>query len=115
MPRGDRTGPRGMGPMTGRGAGYCASFAAPEYMNPGAGRFVYGGGAGRGWRNQYYATGLPGWFRAGYAPGWQVSVAGALAPATPADEAGLLKQEAQVLKGRLDAIDRRLADIEEKK
>ncbi|NLG67487.1 MAG: DUF5320 domain-containing protein, partial [Actinobacteria bacterium] len=24
MPRGDGTGPEGMGPMTGRGAGYCA-------------------------------------------------------------------------------------------
>ena len=23
MPQGDRTGPRGMGPMTGRGMGYC--------------------------------------------------------------------------------------------
>jgi len=26
MPRGDRTGPRGMGPMTGRRAGYCADY-----------------------------------------------------------------------------------------
>ena len=29
MPGGDGTGPMGMGPMTGRGAGYCAGFAAP--------------------------------------------------------------------------------------
>lgn len=28
MPRGDRTGPMGMGPMTGRGAGYCGGFGA---------------------------------------------------------------------------------------
>jgi len=34
MPRGDRTGPNGMGPMTGRGAGFCAGFAMPGYMNP---------------------------------------------------------------------------------
>jgi len=27
MPRGDGTGPMGMGRMTGRGAGFCADFA----------------------------------------------------------------------------------------
>jgi len=34
MPRGDGTGPMGMGPMTGRGAGFCAGFAVPGYANP---------------------------------------------------------------------------------
>jgi len=34
MPRGDGTGPAGMGPMTGRGAGYCAGFATPGFANP---------------------------------------------------------------------------------
>ncbi len=32
MPQGDRTGPRGMGPMTGRGMGWCgrgARFSSP--------------------------------------------------------------------------------------
>jgi len=33
MPRGDGTGPMGMGPMTGRAAGYCAGFASPGFMN----------------------------------------------------------------------------------
>ena len=33
MPRGDGTGPMGMGPMTGRRAGFCAGFAAPGAMN----------------------------------------------------------------------------------
>ena len=45
MPRGDRTGPWGTGPMTGRAAGYCAGYAVPGYMNPIGG---YGGGRGRG-------------------------------------------------------------------
>ncbi|MDI3534182.1 MAG: hypothetical protein PWQ82_547 [Thermosediminibacterales bacterium] len=31
MPRGDGTGPRGLGPMTGRGMGYCAGFPVPGY------------------------------------------------------------------------------------
>ncbi|MFW6189453.1 MAG: DUF5320 domain-containing protein [Planctomycetota bacterium] len=42
MPRGDGTGPLGMGPMTGRAAGYCAGFAGPGFANPVPGR---GGGA----------------------------------------------------------------------
>lgn len=33
MPRGDGTGPAGLGPMTGRGAGYCSGFTVPGYAN----------------------------------------------------------------------------------
>ncbi len=33
MPGGDGTGPQGLGPMTGRGAGYCAGFSLPGYNN----------------------------------------------------------------------------------
>ena len=46
MPRGDGSGPAGMGSMTGRAAGFCAGYGVPGYMNP------YGGypynAAGRG-------------------------------------------------------------------
>ena len=38
MPRGDRTGPAGLGPMTGRAAGFCAGYPMPGYMNPATGR-----------------------------------------------------------------------------
>jgi len=48
MPRGDGTGPMGMGPMTGRAAGYCAGFPAPGFMNPVGGRLGLGFGRGRG-------------------------------------------------------------------
>ena len=37
MPWGDGTGPAGMGPMTGRAAGYCAGYPVPGYMNPAVG------------------------------------------------------------------------------
>lgn len=48
MPWGDGTGPMGMGPMTGRGAGYCAGFRAPGF---------YSAPGGRGWwRGRGYAT-----------------------------------------------------------
>ncbi len=54
MPRGDGTGPMGTGPMTGRGAGYCAGYTAPGYTDPvGFGRRLAGSrrtsrGSGRG-------------------------------------------------------------------
>jgi hypothetical protein len=38
MPRGDRTGPAGAGPMSGRAAGYCAGYLVPGFMNPIRGR-----------------------------------------------------------------------------
>ncbi|OPY86893.1 MAG: hypothetical protein A4E73_03818 [Syntrophaceae bacterium PtaU1.Bin231] len=34
MPRGDGTGPLGLGPMTGRAAGYCAGYPMPGFVNP---------------------------------------------------------------------------------
>ena len=49
MPYGDRRGPWGRGPMTGRGAGYCAGYSDPGYANPRIGRGRgYGRGYGRG-------------------------------------------------------------------
>jgi hypothetical protein len=38
MPRGDGTSPAGLGPMTGRAAGFCAGYPVLGYMNPVAGR-----------------------------------------------------------------------------
>ena len=51
MPRGDGTGPMGLGPMTGRGVGYCAGYSVPGYMNsiPGRGYF--------GWGRRFYGHG----------------------------------------------------------
>lgn len=43
MPWGDRTGPLGAGPRTGRGLGYCSGNTVPGYMVGG-----YGFGWGRG-------------------------------------------------------------------
>ena len=38
MPAGNGTGPVGLGPMTGRAAGFCAGFSVPGYTNPAVGR-----------------------------------------------------------------------------
>jgi len=48
MPRGDRKGPYGLGPRTGRAAGYCADYPVPGFMNS-VPRFGRGFGFGRGW------------------------------------------------------------------
>ena len=48
MPFGDGTGPGGMGPMTGRGAGYCAGFGGPGFANLSPWRRWFGFGW-RGW------------------------------------------------------------------
>ena len=57
MPRGDGTGPGGMGPMTGRAAGYCAGYAVPGYMNRAIG---IGVGAGNAYVGGVPAYGPPG-------------------------------------------------------
>jgi len=106
MPGGDGTGPMGMGPMTGRGMGYCASLVTPGYANPVFGRvWGMGFGCGRGRRNMFYATGLPGWMRfGGYAAPYQK-------PA-PEMEKQVLKNQAEVLQSELDVIQKRLSEIE---
>ncbi|MBT4482390.1 MAG: DUF5320 domain-containing protein, partial [Candidatus Latescibacteria bacterium] len=45
---GDGTGPAGLGPMTGRGAGYCAGYSVPGYQNTTVPRRGYGNASFRG-------------------------------------------------------------------
>ncbi len=82
MPFGDGTGPAGMGPMTGRAAGFCAGYPVPGYMNPVAGRAgfygagvpafgAYGAGAygyGAPYRGPYAGRRNP-WLRRGFGLG----------------------------------------------
>ena len=65
MPRGDRTGPEGRGPMTGRGAGYCSGNDEPDVENESPRRgfgfgFGLGGGRGLGRRGQGRGQGFGG-------------------------------------------------------
>jgi hypothetical protein len=125
MPGGDRTGPAGMGPMTGRAAGFCAGYPVPGYMNPvgGRGNWGWGRGGGRGRRNWFYATGLPGWARAGYGwPAWGGAVnpyAYGGAPFVPGltaqQELDGLKGQAEYLEDSLDGIKKRIEELESQK
>ena len=119
MPRGDGTGPMGMGPMTGRAAGFCAGYETPGYMNPapvrgsgmGAGQGRGFGGGGRGWRNRYYATGMPGWMRfGGYAAPYAPPVP--TQKPDPETEKQALKNQAESLQSQLDFIKKRLDEFE---
>jgi len=106
MPRGDRTGPMGMGPMTGRGTGYCNGFAAPGYANPAQLAVGYGCGfgRGRGHRNMFRATGMPGWARYGY-PAYTD-------PNTAAfDEKTFLIKQAEFLDNQLQQVKKRLSSL----
>ena len=119
MPRGDGTGPAGMGPMTGRAAGYCAGYTVPGYMNP------VGGGGYRGWgrgggRGRGFGRGF-GWARAGYGyPAWGGAVDAVYAPynapvaptMTAEQELAGLKQQADYFHDTLGEIKKRIDQLE---
>jgi len=103
MPGGDRTGPAGAGPMTGRGAGYCGGGSVPGYANPAARLGLARGfrGGGRGWRHMFHATGLRGWARGGLG----------YTPLSSEQELSALKSQGDSLKDQLEAINKRIEEI----
>lgn len=116
MPFGDRTGPAGLGPRTGRSAGFCGGYQVSGCMNSFGGRFFAGRGGGRGRRNRFYATGLPGWAMAGYgypAGPWvgHPNVAYPPQPMAAAQEIDLLKNQAEYFKDALDEITKRIEEL----
>ncbi len=93
MPRGDRTGPTGQGPRTGRAAGFCAGYDVAGCDNPEPRR---GAGMGRG----------RGWGRGrGMGRGY-----GGLAPqeANASAELQVLRDQMAGMQARLDAVLSRL-------
>jgi len=106
MPRGNGTGPMGMGPMTGRGAGFCAGYNVPGFISRTAGmgcgmRRVtgFGTGGGYGFRNRFYATGLTGWQRSGTIP----------APVSMSR-----KEELETLKKQAEFFEKNMREIHDK-
>lgn len=103
MPFGDRTGPLGTYPRSGRGAGWCSGFPGPGFLNPGYGSY---GRGGRGWRHWFRATGLTGWQRAfcGW-PAWGSWVS------EPPFRAPTEEQELEVLKARASWLEKALEHL----
>ena len=119
MPGGDRTGPLGQGPQTGRAAGYCAGYDMPGYMNPvpGYGRSRGGGwgGGGRGWRHRFYATGLFGWQRGGRGGWWRGNApypAYDVPAPTREQQASMLQADLQQLEQHAEELRRRIRELE---
>ena len=117
MPRGDGTGPAGMGPMTGRAAGFCAGYQVPGFMNPYGGRL--GGGFGRG-RGFGMGRGMGRGFRMGWGVPYGVSPYEAdpygsvpYGPSyTPEQEMQDLQGQAKVIGDQLEQINKRISDLE---
>ncbi len=106
MPRGDRTGPNGNGPMTGRRLGFCTGNDSPGFeMTPG-GFFDRGGRAyGRGFG---YGRGM------GYRHGQQYGrYADEIVPEVSQET--LLENEARVLKEQLVSLEKQLAELKKGK
>ena len=126
MPGGNGTGPTGMGPMTGRAAGYCAGYSVPGYANPipGRGGFGYGRGWGRGFGRGRGRGG--GWGRgfafqgAAYPYAYGNPYYGdpyLAAPyygpeASPQQEAQMLKEQAKAMQDEISAINEHIKELE---
>lgn len=108
MPRFDRTGPAGMGPMTGWGRGRCTPYGRR------LGRQAFGagfgwGGRGRGWRHWNWGYGPPRWGRGGFAPFQEPYYENFY---TRDEEMAILKEDSARLKEELNAIEQRLGELE---
>jgi hypothetical protein len=118
MPRGDGTGPMGLGSMTGRAAGFCAGNSTPGYVNPASGRGYFGQGrgfigrgGGRGRRNWFCATGLAGWQRASMGMPAFGGAYSYTSEMTPDKEIHVLQDEADFLKNQLADIQGRIETL----
>jgi Family of unknown function (DUF5320) len=101
MPRGDRSGPSGMGQKTGRAAGFCRGLNAPGFLNTGAaGGFGQGRGPGRG-------AGSGRGMNRGGQPSYTAPIYSKEA------EKGFVENEVTILKGQLKALEGRLVDMQE--
>ena len=109
MARGDKTGPLGQGPMTGRSLGYCAGYQIPGFAHGFGGGRGQGSGQGSGQGRRFggggrgKANGRGFAFNKGYTNAPQ---------ANSNDEILNLKAQAESLKKAQEEIERRLNELE---
>ena len=112
MPQGNRTGPTGQGPMTGRALGFCSGYNTPgcaKGFGGGVGReFGFGRSRGRGvgyGRGRNFGRPFTGHF-SGFP--WTQSV-------SKDDEIKMLKAQAESLIRSQKDIEKRLSELEKEK
>lgn len=106
MPRGDKSGPMGQGPMTGRAIGYCVGNDAPGYME---GRPGLGMARGfRGGRKSGKGRGMAMGRRMHNAAPFEED----LAP-TKDEERNYLSRQAERLKRTLKEVEQRINELDE--
>jgi hypothetical protein len=128
MPGGDRTGPQGMGPMTGRGAGFCGGYAGAGFENPVPGRgFGRGMGRSRGMgfgRGRGFGDGIGRGRGMGFGRSWGAGFRGGrgsrvdygydLPYAGPSYRAPTKRQEIESLRQQARYAESALADIQQR-
>lgn len=104
MPGGNGSGPLGMGPMTGRGAGRCAGYGVPGYTNnfPGQGWGRWGRGNRWSGRDRGFAWSFPRSYPYPNAADEDYQV-------------GSLEQEARYLESSLEAVRKEIAAVKARK
>ena len=103
MPRGDRRGPDGMGPMSGRGLGYCNGYESPGFTKGTSRDGGFRRGFGRGYGRRYgRGFGYQGFSNYPNYPVLQYSAK---------DEEKYLKMEIENLKNNLKTMEERLSKL----
>ena len=97
MPRGDKTGPEGQGPMTGRRMGICAGFDTPGFTRG------FGRGIGRG-RGFGRGRGMRGWC-------W-TPIQTQPVELSKEDQKKILESQKQNLENEIKAINKQLEEIQ---
>ena len=112
MPRGNQTGPMGMGPKTGRGLGYCNNFNDPGFINQQFGQGLgkgfrrgggFQGGRGAGRRNQYRFF--------GQSPSYGMNFQPDMAMNNTIQEKEYLVKQVDLLQNQISEINERLSEL----
>lgn len=117
MPKGDRTGPVGTGPRSGRMAGFCRGFNTPGYATA-----SISVGSGMGMGRRYRCLGDPmvqgrGMQRRVFSGDPTVPNEGnqAAPPSRPGDNVEALKHRSRALQAELDALNEQVQALESQK
>jgi hypothetical protein len=113
MPRGDRTGPFGEGPKTGRQMGYCTGHDSPGFVNV---RSAWARGPGRGFGRGFgwgFGRGTGGGFGRGFRAGPGYGYGRFYEEIPEISEKTLIENEIRILKDQLASLEDRLSKLGE--